>query len=112
MYGKVHIGEKEIEMVANAASPYIYRQVFHEDFLKKIQEKDIEPDLFVKMGFIMMKQAEKGTKMSDLMKLTMDSFYEWLFGFEAMDVLQASAEISNIYLGQTGELSTPKNEGV
>lgn len=112
MYGKVHIGEKEIEMVANAASPYIYRQVFHEDFLKKIQEKDVDPDLFVKMGYIMSKQAEAGAKMSDLMKLTIDGFYSWLFEFEAMDVLTASAEISNIYLGQTGELSTPKTEGV
>lgn len=111
MYGKVHIGNKDVEMVANAASPYIYRQVFHEDFLKKVQEKDIEPDLFVKMGYIMMKQAEADAKMSDLMKLTIDGFYAWLFEFEAMDVLTASADISNIYLGQTEGLSTPKKEG-
>lgn len=33
MYGKIMIGTKETAMLANAASPYLFKQVFHEDFL-------------------------------------------------------------------------------
>ena len=35
MYGTVTIGGKDVEMVANAASPYRFKQIFREDFLKR-----------------------------------------------------------------------------
>lgn len=109
MVGTVKIGDKGIEMAANAASPYIYKQIFHEDFLLKIQEKNPDPDLFQKMGFVMAKQAEI-KKVSDLMKLNLDSFYEWLLQFEPMDVMTATAAISNIYFKQSESTAVPKNE--
>ena len=110
MQGFVKIGEKEVGMVANAASPYIYKQVFHEDFLTKLQAKEPETDLFQKMAYIMAKQAEI-EKMSDLMKLNEQGFYEWLMQFESMDVLYAIDEISNIYLAQKKETAVPKIQG-
>lgn len=110
MQGIVKIGENEVGMVANAASPYIYKQVFHEDFLTKLQAKEPETDLFQKMAYIMAKQAEMG-KMSDLMKLNEQGFYEWLMQFESMDVLYAIDEISNIYLAQKKETAVPKSQG-
>ena len=110
MKGTVKIGSKEVGMVANAASPYIYKQVFHEDFLKKLQEKDPETDIFQKMGYIMAKQDEL-ENLSDLMKLTEEGFFEWLLQFESMDVIYATDEIANIYLAQKESTSVPKKEG-
>ena len=37
----VKIGNKEVEVVANAASPYLYKGLFREDFLLKIQDKEL-----------------------------------------------------------------------
>ena len=110
MKGIVKIGEKEVGMVANAASPYIYKQVFHEDFLTKLQAKEPETDLFQKMAYIMAKQAEL-PNLSDLMKLTEQGFYEWLLQFESMDVLYSIEEIAKIYLAQKKETAVPKSQG-
>lgn len=110
MYGTVKMGSKEVGMVANAASPYIYKQVFHEDFLSKLQAKEPDTDLFQKMAYIMAKQAEI-EKLPELMKLTEEGFYEWLLQFESMDVLYAIEEIANLYLAQKKETAVPKNEG-
>lgn len=110
MKGTVNIGSREVGMLANAASPYIYKHVFHEDFLQKLQADDPDTDLFQKMGFIMAKQYEIDS-LSDLMKLTIDSFYEWLSDFDAMDILYATDKITDIYMAQKASTSVPKNEG-
>lgn len=110
MQGFVKIGEKEVGMVANAASPYIYKQVFHEDFLTKLQAKEPDADIFQKMAYIMAKQAEV-ENLSDLMKLTEEGFFEWLLQFDAMDVIFATDEVANIYLAQKKETAVPKSQG-
>lgn len=110
MKGTVKIGSKEVGMVANAASPYIYKNIFHEDFLAKLQEKEPDADLFQKMAYVMAKQNEI-EKLSDLMKLNEDGFLEWLCEFDSMDILYAIEEISNIYLAQKQTTSVPKKEG-
>ena len=61
MRGTINISGKEVEVAANAASPYIFKQIFHEDFLKKIQEKDPDEDIFQKMFFVMASQAKMTT---------------------------------------------------
>lgn len=110
MYGIVMIGGKGVEMVANAASPYRFKQIFREDFLKRAIETNGDEtasvDLFVKMGFIMAKQAEK----ADFDKLNEDSFFEWLEGFEPSDVQIAAGEIANIYAGNAETKATPKKK--
>lgn len=110
MYGTVKIGSQTMEMKASAFSPYIYKQIFREDFLLKLQDKTPDPDLFQKMGYVMAKEAEI-SKLQDLMKLNIDGYYEWLMQFEPMDVLAATGAISSIYLGQTEKSSIPKEEG-
>ena len=107
MKGTVKIGEKEVGMVANAASPYIYKQIFHEDFLAKMQEGQPDADLFQKMGFVMAKQYEL-EKMSELMKLTVESFYEWLMEYDAMEIILATDKILEIYMAQAKSSSVPK----
>lgn len=110
MYGTVTIGGKGVEMVANAASPYRFKQIFREDFLKRAIETNGNEaesvDLFVRMGFIMAKQAEK----ADFGKLNEDSFFLWLEDFEPSDVQMAAGEIANIYAGNAETSSTPKKK--
>ena len=110
MKGTVKIGDKEIIMAANAASPYVYRAIFKEDFLQKAQGDTPDPDIFQKMGFVMAKQAEV-SKMSELMNISIDEYYDWLMEFEPLDILTASGDISSLYMGQTVSKSTPKKEG-
>lgn len=111
MYGLINIGGKEIAMEANAFSPYVYRQLFREDFLVEAQKEPPAPDLFQKMGFVMAKQAEHlGTP--ELMKLSVEQFYEWLMQFDALDIILATDAISELYLAQNKQLSVPKNKGV
>lgn len=99
-------------MLANAASPVIYKQVFHEDFLRKCQqmesEEDQDPELFQKMGYIMVRQAE-GLTVKELMTgITIDDYYEWLTNFNPLDIMMASADIANLYYDQQGGTSIPK----
>lgn len=97
MYGKVKIGNKEVEMLANAATPYRFQQIFHEDFIKKVTGKeDSEPaDFFTKIGFTMAMQAMK----KDMSKISIADFYTWLEGFEPADVFTAVDAIANLYNG-------------
>lgn len=110
MKGTVKIGSKEVGMVANAASPYIYKQVFHEDFLAKVQDKNPDADIFQKMGFVFAKQAET-ENLSDLMKLNEGMFLEWLTAFEPLDIILATSEIANLYYRQREKTSVPKKQG-
>lgn len=109
MKGIVKIGTEEVGMVANAASPYIYKNIFHEDFLLKLQAKEPDADLFQKMAFVMAKQADM--KLDELMSLSEKDFFEWLTQYEAMDIILATDAISEIYLAQKKGDSVPKNEG-
>lgn len=110
MFGRVKIGQREVEMAANAASPYVYKLIFREDFLLQTQQKEVSPDIFEKMGFVMAKQAEAGT-LEELRKLTEEDFYEWLSGFEAMDLLEATAQIMDLYAKNEEKTSIPKTPG-
>ena len=106
----VQIGSKNTELVANAASPYLYEMIFKEDFLKKLQDKDPDLEIVQKMAFVMAKQGEM-TSMTQLAELSVDDYLEWLLQFEPMDILTASEEIMKLYLGQTKGTSVPKPGG-
>lgn len=108
MKGTVVIGDKKVEVVANAASPYLYKGVFHEDFLIEVQKSNPSTDLFVKMGFIMAMQAAKSRQ--DVQNLNIDDFYDWLEEFDAMDILLATDALSNVYFDQTKGTAAPKVE--
>ena len=112
MYAQIRIGDKDVGMLANAASSYIYKQVFHEDLLKKFQDMGAEPDTQIgeKMGFIFAKQAEVQNP-SELMKLTMDDFLEWLTQFDPLDIFLESDKIAELYQRQKEGSSVPKEQG-
>lgn len=109
MYRDIKIGSKTVGMLANAASPYLFKQIFKRDFLKESQAKEFDPSLIEMMGFVMAKQAET-EQFSDLLKLNESAYFEWLAQFEPLDVLSAGTEISSLYMGQTLSTSVPKNE--
>lgn len=109
MKGTVNINGKEVELVANAASPYLYRQIFQEDFLRKIQEKEPDTDIMQRMGYVMAMQATKST--AEVLKLTQKDFIEWLCDFDPLDILTATEDITALYFKQTAKTSSPKKAG-
>lgn len=107
MRGTVQIGDKAVDMVANGATPFIYKRVFRRDFLATTQTEDM--NVYSELAFVMAMQAEK--PMSELLnKLTVDNFFEWVEGFEAMDIVNKAAEIFAIYQGQSNPSSTSKKK--
>lgn len=110
MYGKIKIGQHDVEMAANAASPYYYRKVFQEDFLALIQEKEPQADLMQKMAFIMTMQAKHGDDVAALNKLNEENYMVWLSDFEPLDVLMATESISKIYFQQDKVTTTSKKK--
>lgn len=112
MFANIHIGDKDVGMLANAASPYIYKQVFNEDLLQKFTQMGKDPDNSIgeKLGFIFAKQAET-SDVTELMKLNMNDFLNWLSEYDPLDVLMASDEIVKLYQNQKKGTSAPKKQG-
>lgn len=104
----IKIGSKEVEMVANAASPFVYRQIFKKDFFSETQKPEVDVNVFVEMGFVMSLQASKHA--GELMKTSLDEFYVWLEQFDQMDMINAMPAIGEFYTSQEKTTSVPKNE--
>lgn len=114
MYKVLTIAGREVPMVANAATPYRFKGVFHEDLLRFFQDvtdNGMEgmntAEMMQKLGYIMAMQAEK----ADFSKISPESFVEWLETFEdPMSVLMVSGQIMGIYTGQIETDSKAKKE--
>lgn len=110
----VKIGEKEIDLLANAATPIRYKMVFGEDIMvafnqingKKRDEGEIL-DISSQLAFIMSKQATCNRE--ELKGLTKEVYVDWLEEFGPMDFVNASKDIFDTYLGTTGTTSKSKN---
>lgn len=107
---RIKIGKQDVEMVANAATPILFKIVFKEDFFvvsQKVEEEEgLSVDLFSKVGYVMAMQAKK--KLPQLLKLTLEDYIEWMAQFETLDVALSVSEIADIYAGNTKTTSTPK----
>lgn len=113
MKDSVQIGNKQMEMVANAATPFVYKQIFHKDLLLEINNMSGDaPDVacFTRLAFVMTKQGE-GLDIKALMDLKEADFFAWLVDFEPMDFVQATGKITSLYFGQTIAMSVPKSAG-
>lgn len=110
MYQVIKIGEKDVEMVANAATVYRYKQIFHEDYFVRINAKDNDGfsnlEIFTRMGFVMAMQAEK----KNMAKLNEENFFEWLEQFNPMDVNLAVDAIARLLNGSSEGTADPKKE--
>ena len=107
MIKTVSIEGKDMELAANAATPFRFRQVFKKDLLsilgneKKAEEEGFET--IMQLAFIMAKQAEK----ADMTKLNEDTFIEWLEDFGSMAFVEAAEDILNVYMDSTVSTAHP-----
>lgn len=97
MRNVIQIGDKEVEMLGNAATALLYKQAFHEDLLRAVaslsgaKEEDLIQAIekLQKLAFIMNQQATKEFK--DIVnKLTEEDFILWLSDFEENDFQEPS----------------------
>ena len=109
MRGSIKLNGKDVGLVANAASPLIFKQLFHEDFLSEVNGADTGKcvELFQKMAFVMIKQAEI-IDIKSLMELSIDDYYAWLVELEPMEIVSNIKEIKKVYFGNTIKNSHPK----
>lgn len=107
MYRKIKIDGKEIELVANAATPFRYKQTFGKDLLAILgNEAKAETqgvDTITELAFIMNKQAEK----ADMNKLNNEVFFEWLEDFGSMAFINSAEDVLNVYMDSATSTSTP-----
>ena len=107
MFKKLTIDGKELEMVANAATPFRFKQIFGRDLLqvftneKRAESEGVEA--VTQLAFVMTKQAEK----TDMAKVNEAMFLEWLEDFGPMAFIEASEEILNLYMNSTKGTATP-----
>lgn len=109
MRGTVQIGEKTVEMASNGATSLIYREVFKLDLMKEMSSGDVDPSLVERLAFIQAKQAEL-SKLSELVALKKEDFYEWLTQFEPTDIYIAGSEILGVYHNQKTQTSKAKKK--
>jgi hypothetical protein len=110
----ITVGEKEVNLLANAATPIRYKMVFGEDVMVAFNQitnakRDSGEilDIVSQLAYIMNAQATMDR--DELKKLNRETFIEWLEDFGAMDFVNASEEIINTYLEQSGTDSKSKN---
>lgn len=112
----INIGGHEVAMAANAASPFLYRKLFGEDFIAKLyadgNEVKDQINLITRMAYVMMMQAKAETGEIDrqtLYGMNMDGFYEWLEGIDdPMALHHASSDIVGLYFKTTNTTSKAK----
>ena len=101
----------EMELLANAATPFRFKQVFQKDLLaifsneKRAEQEGLEA--VSELAYIMNNQAKK----SDMSKLSFENFIDWLEGFGPMAFIDASEDIIEVYTSQKEPTSTPKGKG-
>lgn len=119
MRGTVKIGETDVDMLANAASPFIYKKIFHKDFLTTVgtnyidadgkQKTDVDTNAITEMAFVMHMQTVKTFK-EILDTVTVDDFAAWISEFEPLDFAMAMAEIMGLYYQQQKTTVSPKKK--
>ena len=114
MYREIKIGEKSIPMLANGATPIRYRMVFGRDFINEFDNGQTDngkaTTSISELAFIMAKQAEAQNEHKPMTTLNQESFIEWLEQFEPLDVVLATDEIVDLYLGNEKTLSEAKKK--
>lgn len=109
MFKEIKIGDKNVSLLANGATPIRYRQLFHKDIITQMNSgtnADDAVEMASELAFIMAMSADK----ADMATLNMDAYYEWLEQFETFDIVQASEDIFAVYVGQEKTTSTAKKK--
>lgn len=101
MLENVRIGDREVALCANAATPVRYRQVFGKNILKYLigeAAAEEQTAMLPELAYIMARSAEK----ADMNRLSIDDYIEWLEDFGAMDFVnqQTASDIMRVYQNQ------------
>ena len=108
---------KDVEILANAATPFRYKMIFHEDLLTKFANAEREEngikkydiDFMPQLTFIMAKQAEaKKNPKIKLETLNELEFINWLEEFDSMAIENNSEQIMDVYMGNVQTSSDAK----
>lgn len=115
MYKEIKIGDVNVPMIANAATPLRYKMIFGKDLISQFQDTEENTskgiDSITELAFIMAKAAEAKEGKADMDKLNQSIFVEWLEKFEPMDIPMASEEIVGLYMGNALTSVEPKKNG-
>lgn len=100
MYRVIKVGEKEVPMKANAATPIRYRQVFNKNLLPYFMGKATDEDAAEMIGELAYIMSSSATG-ADMTKLSLEGYVEWLEGFDSMDFVNTDTvtAIINLYQG-------------
>ena len=113
MYGTVKLGEKEVPMLANAATPIRYRQVFGKNLLRYFLGEESQDEVAAMTGELAYIMAKSGEG-ADMNRLSLDDYATWLEGFDAMAFVEPEtvSQIIKLYQGNMENGSTAKkNQG-
>lgn len=114
MVETVKIGNNDIEMRADGATPFLYKQAFGKDLIKIFSEAtdtgdtSIASEMASELGFVMAQQAKSPDPLK--VDLSRGAFMTWLTQFDAMDLSISSIDIVNVYLGDYRTDSTAKKK--
>lgn len=128
MYKLVNIAradgsDEPTALLANAATPRRYKQIFHEDLLtlfanaEKTDDngsKNYQIDFLSELAFVMAMQAKAagGDKSIRFEKLNENSLIDWLEEYDGMAIEDAAADIVDVYIGNSETTSdVKKNRG-
>ena len=99
----IKIGTHDVSLLANAATPIRFKNIFGKDLLTLVHEgtsregvdMKVASEVAPELAFIMAKSAEK----ADMTKLNEAKMLEWLERFEPMDIINATEAIFSVYFG-------------
>lgn len=101
MYKIVRIGDKDVPMLSMASVDLYYKNVFGEDPLVVQQNMGSGEAIgfYQRMAFIMAKYAEVKER-KEMLKLSFDSFLEWMEQYDRDELILALEPIMLVYNGQ------------
>ena len=116
MIETITVGNKSVEMRADGATPFLFKQAFGKDLLKIFSDTNISGDaaeiseLVAELGFVMAQQASSPDPLQ--VNLSKGEFMRFLMQFEPLDIANAGEDIINLYIGtfQTDSVAKKKTD--
>lgn len=110
MISRVDGSEEPTPLLANAATPRRYKQIFGADLLTlfanaahvdETGEKHYQIDFIAELAFVMAMQARAldDKKPLKIEKLNENALIDWLEQFDGMAIENAASDIMDVYLG-------------
>lgn len=115
MIRDIKIGDQTVTMKATAMLGYRYKNCFGKDIYKEMRknisesdegsDQDVPMDFLIEVAYIMaMTGANKAGSASPV------GFVEWVDGFEFIDLMMASSEISDLFMASRAISSESKKK--